>query len=195
MNKLWLAPSNEMNCPLKPHEIPCESSLKPCTAPTCTVITTLLPQKIIHQPRPLHLPPLPDNNMPRIKPLLADHLKPPNLIRAPAITDALRISLHPLPTILVQPPFQKELQILLIIFTLTKRFAELGFVGPARLAEDFAEDAVLVLAHGPVERALFGRAAEAAGGDLRDVDVGCAGGVGGLGDGEGDGGQGDGFAG
>ena len=64
---------------------------------------------------------------------------------------------------------------------------------PAASGVYFAKDLVFVLAPVVVEGALFGRAADAAGGDLVDVDVGVAG-IGVLGYGEGDGGVGDGFA-
>ena len=54
-----------------------------------------------------------------------------------------------------------------------------------------------MISGGPIQGAVFGRAGDSARGDLFDVDVG-GGGVGGvvyvLGDGEGDGGHGDGFA-
>ena len=82
----------------------------------------------------------------------------------------------------IQPPRLEE-----IVVVHVRQF------DPAASGFYFAEDLVLVLAPVVVEGALFRRAADAAGGDLADVDVGV-GGLGVLGYGEGDGGVGDGFA-
>ena len=119
--------------------------------------------------------------MPHISPLPFDFLKPPNLIRRPPFSYTLRHSLHVLPLRIQPPGLQKVVVVHIHQFH------------PAASAVYFPEDLVLVLAPIVVEGALFGRAADAAGGYLGDVDVGVVG-FGVLGYGEGDGGVGDGFA-
>lgn len=122
--------------------------------------------------------------MPYVTPLTIDHLEPPNLIRRPAVANALRIRLHMLPVHIVIPRLQEIVVV------------DVRQLDPSALAFYFAEDVVFVVAPGVVEGAQLFRAADAAGGDLGDVDVGVV--LGGvvdvLGNCEGDGGVGDGFA-
>lgn len=117
-------------------------------------------------------------------PLTTHHFKPPNLVRRPATADALRQSLHMLPLHIVIPSLQKVVVV------------HIRQLDPPTPALDLAEYPVLVLPPRVVERAVFRRAAHAAGGDLGDVDVGalvgCAVDV--LAYVQGDGGVGDGFA-
>ena len=117
-------------------------------------------------------------------PLPAHLLKTPNLIRRPPVALALRPRLHMLPFHVIIPRLQK----LVVVHILQ--------LHPPTPTLHFAENLVFVVAPGVVERALFRRAAHAAGGHLRDVDVGVF--VGGVVDvlryGEGYGGVGDGFA-
>lgn len=122
--------------------------------------------------------------MPYITPLTINYLEPPNLIRRPAVPNALRIRLHMLPFHIVVPRLQK----LVVV--------DVGQLDPSAFGFYFAEDLVFVVAPGVVEGAQLFGAADAAGGDLGDVDVGVV--LGGvvdvLGDCEGDGGVRDGFA-
>ena len=122
--------------------------------------------------------------MPYVTSLTVDHLKPPNLIRRPAVRSALRIRLHMLPFHIVIPCLQEVVVV------------DVGQLYPSALAFYLAEDVVFVVAPGVVEGAQLFRAADAAGGDLGDVDMGVV--LGGivdvLGYREGDGGVGYGFA-
>ena len=119
--------------------------------------------------------------MPHISPLPIDFLEPPNLIRRPPISYAVRYSLHVLPLQILPPRLQEVVVVNVCQFD------------PAASGVYFSEDLVFVLAPVVVEGALFGRAADAAGSYLGDVDVGVII-FGVLGYGEGDGGVGDGFA-
>lgn len=142
------------------------------------------PYVIIYQPRQLPIIPFPHDDMPYVMPLTVDHLEPPNLIRRPPVPNALRIRLHVLPFHVVVPRLQEFVVV------------DVGQLDPSALGFYFAEDLVFVVAPGVVEGAQLFRAADAAGGDLGDVDVGVV--LGGvvdvLGNCEGDGGVGYGFA-
>lgn len=143
-----------------------------------------LPSVVVHQPRLLPIIPLPHDDMPYMMPLAIDLFKPPHLIGRPPIVQALRQSLHMLPFHIVVPGLQEVV------------FVDIRQLDPPALTLDLSEYPVLMLAPGEVEKALFLRGADAAGGHLGDVDVGVF--LGGVVDvlvyGEGDGGVGDGFA-
>lgn len=121
--------------------------------------------------------------MPDMIPPPIHHLEPPHLIRRPAAALTLHITLHE-QALGVEPA---RLQPVII--------RDLIEPAPATAAPHGAEDAIRVVAPGPIEGALLGRAGDAAGGDLGDVDVGDVVGRGAVfGDGERDGGGRDEFA-
>ena len=82
----------------------------------------------------------------------AHHLEPPDLVRGPTIRLALNIALHEVA--LGRNPARLQPSVVV----------DLAELAPARLAAQLAEDAVFVVAPGPVEGAELGRAAYAAGG-------------------------------
>jgi hypothetical protein len=188
--------------------------LKPTPDPTKPSFLALV---IIDNPRPLDpLLPLPHHHAPRIKPLPGQDLKPPNLLRRPAPSSRLIHIDDPtldVPALtLVTPPLLALGQLPPICRTLALQKAQIHLLPLAlglhlELAQplkhaapalDLAEDAVFVVAEGPVQHPVLVRRADAARGHLGDVDVdGLRGGVVGgcvLLDGQGDGGEGDGFA-
>lgn len=105
------------------------------------------------------------------------------MICRPPVPHTLHVTLH-IFVPLIQPALLQKLIVVL----------DIAQLDPSALALDFAEDPIFVVSILPVERAVFGRAGDAARGSLFDVDVGEAvvGGV--LLDGQGYGCEGNGFA-
>lgn len=133
-----------------------------------------LRDKVIHHLEVLKLVPLRNDHVPHIPPLPANILESPNLRREPA-----RISndmaKDQITTIAPLPIEREEVRVHpALLPRLPSLIPDEGREVRARdelgLPLDGAEDPVLVLAHGPVERALLARAAEPAG-RLVDVDV------------------------
>lgn len=161
----------------------------PSTQDYCHDLNLLLSLPIINQSNLQHLTSLTDHHPPGIISLPIHNGKPPNLPRRPPLLLINRQTLNVLLPIrprnlllALKPSILQE-----IIINLLER-------APARPAFDVAEDVVIVRMLDPIECAELGRAFDAAGSRLLDVDVGyvvfgvllCV---------EGDGGEGDGFAG
>ena len=161
----------------------------PITQDYCHDLNLLLSLPIVNQSNLQHLTSLTNHHPPGIISLPIHNRKSPNLPRRPPLLLINRQTLNMLLTIrarnlllALKPPILQE-----IIIDLLER-------APARPAFDVAEDVIIVCVLNPVEGAQLGRAFDAAGSGLLDVDVGyvvfgvllCV---------EGDGGEGDGFAG
>ena len=118
------------------------------------------PLPIINQPRQLPIVPLSHTDPATVVPLLVKRLKPPDLIRRPPVCLALHKALYKdainiIPTLL-QP---------ILIINLTQ-FA------PPTSSFERTEYAVRMIPPCPVKRAFLGRARNASGGFLGNVDMG-----------------------
>jgi len=163
-------------------------TLYPSTQGHCHDPNLLLSLPIVDQSDFQHLTSLTNHHPPGIISLPIHNRKPPNLPRRPPLLLINRQTLNMLLPIRTRNLFLALKPSLLqeIIINLLER-------APTRLALDVTEDVVIVCVLDPVERAQLGRAFDAAGCGLLDVDVGyvvfgvllCV---------EGDGGEGDGFA-